>query len=114
MSIGIHGEIQPLSSLLSLTSLFPPIIVATPIRLDKPVSHTAGSLTAGSLTASPLTPAIMFMNGIRPYLYDSLPMKCDIVHLWTAPEQDWIHILEKIEGVQPFMSLIRQYDRILL
>ena len=56
----------------------------------------------------------MFMNGIRPYLYDSLPMKCDIVHLWTAPEQDWIHILEKIEGVQPFMSLIRQYDRILL
>ena len=99
-SIGITGEIRPVTSLISLATLFP--IVA-------PVSTPT---TRGSVGSLPV--AIMFMNIVRPYLYHSLPTKCDISILWTIPEKDWIHVLEKTEGIQPFLPFIQQCERMIL
>lgn len=99
-SIGITGEIGPITSLISLPTLFSMVApVSTPI-----VHSSVGSLPV----------AIMFMNLVRPYLYHSLPIKCDISILWTIPEKDWIRVLEKTEGIQPFLPFIQQCERMIL
>lgn len=89
----------PLSTLSSLSSLFP-IIESYP---------------TSSFVTSQLNMGLLFMNLIHPYMngiytISSFPAT---QFLWTLPEKDWITCLKENKNVRPFLSLMYQLEQMI-